>query len=174
MVNAAKVRRHSQTTYFFQSVPLTHTHTLRLPTELLSTQPSACNLQIYKDRSREQPKLLEMITMQHIESTSRPSLHVLRAKVSIMPLYVLSRFRLRLLNWFKVALREPYRCAITKGFDIAHAENLIEEGHVELEDFPENRRMPRISSTFCSTSTLTKRLTSNLEIVRDVLITSHT
>ena len=31
------------------------------------------------------------ITMQHIESTSRVNQLVLRAKVSIMPLYVLSR-----------------------------------------------------------------------------------
>ena len=72
---------------FLQSVPLTLSLSLRLPTELLSTQPSACNLQSYKDRLREQPKLLE-ITMQHIESTSRPSRHVLRAKACLCTSYL--------------------------------------------------------------------------------------
>ena len=40
------------------------------------------------------------ITMQHIESASRADQRVLRAKVSATPSCVLSRFRLRLLNWF--------------------------------------------------------------------------
>ena len=113
------------------------------------------------------------ITMQHIEPASRADQHVLRAKVSATPPCVLSRFRLRLLNWFQVALREQYRCAITKVFDSARAENLIEEGRVE--EVPENVGQHLMDAAHIIPFLLNKfndKTVSNPEIVRDLLLLS--
>jgi hypothetical protein len=64
--------------------------------------------------------------MEHIESATRDDQSNLRNAVSIVPPPPL----LCLLNSFQVALREEYRCAITKIFDNARAEKLLREERI--------------------------------------------
>ena len=109
-------------------------------------------------------------TMEHIESATRDDQRILRNAVSIVPLPPL----FPLFNSFQVALREQYRCAITKIFDSARAEKLLREERIgEIPKGVGQHAMEAAHIIPFLLNGFDGRAITSPQIVRDVLSFSH-